>query len=158
MSRVVLSLGSNTGESDSILTEAIERIGSLPQTQVTKVSPRYITAPWGGVEQPDFINLCLEIETALSPEELLAATQEIERAAHRVRFIKWGPRTLDIDLIFYEGVTCRTETLTLPHPYFSKRAFVLVPLADLYPEKTVFGIHFAPFLNEVNDQIIRKEK
>ena len=155
--KAVLSLGSNMGDSDAILDKALAGIDALPSTRLTKVSPRYVTAPWGGVEQDDFINLCAEIETAFSPEGLLCALQKLERDAHRVRTVRWGPRTLDIDIVLFEGVTCESERLTLPHPRFTERAFVLRPLTDLYPDKTALGVDFSDALLSTADQKTEKK-
>lgn len=154
--KAVLSLGSNMGDRDAFLTAALSSIDALPATHVLRTSPRYVTAPWGGVEQEDFLNLCAEIETSLSPAGLLSCLQRLERDAHRTRTVHWGPRTLDIDIILYEGVTCESERLTLPHPRFLQRAFVLRPLSDLYPDKTALGVDFADALLSTADQKTEK--
>lgn len=152
MKHVVLSLGSNMGDSRRTLSAAVRAIGRLPSTKVTRTSRLYRTAPWGGVAQDDFLNLAVEIATDLSPSDLLTHLQQLELAAGRVRDIRWGPRTLDIDIVLYEGFVSDDPLLTLPHPRYTERAFVLRPMLDLYPDGTALGIDFSSALAAVADQ------
>ena len=152
MKRAVLSLGSNMGDSREILSSALQAIGNLPSTVITKRSRFYLTAPWGGVAQEDFINLAAEIATDLSPDQLLNHLQQLELVAGRTRDIRWGPRTLDIDIILYEGVIRDDPFLTLPHPRYTERAFVLQPMLDLYPDGVALGIDFSAALPAVAHQ------
>lgn len=152
MRHAVLSLGSNMGDSREILSAALRAIGRLPFTKVTKCSRFYRTAPWGGVAQEDFLNLAAEVETGLSPKELLTHLQQLELDAGRVRDVRWGPRTLDIDIILYEGVIRDDPLLTLPHPRYTERAFVLRPMLDLYPDGVALGVDFSRHLPAVADQ------
>jgi len=127
--RAFLSLGSNLGDRRSFLSQAIE---SLPD--VVAVSPVYETDPVGGPDQGPYLNLVVELSTQLTPNRLLGICHRIETAAERVREVRWGARTLDIDIIWIDGVTMDEERLTIPHPRWKQRRFVLAPLRDLAPE------------------------
>lgn len=131
MARAYLGLGSNLGDKVENLREAVRLIDEGPQTQVTGKSALYATAPVGYLDQDDFVNGVVEIETGLTPEALLALCQSVEQSLRRVRLIRWGPRTIDVDVLLYEGVVSSDPVLTLPHPRAHERAFVLVPLAEL---------------------------
>lgn len=130
MTRAFLSLGSNLGDRRQFLAEAVGSLGSL----VTAVSPVYETDPVGGPSQGRFLNLIVQLDTDVSPRELLAVCHRLESAAQRVRMQKWGPRTLDVDIIWIDGVTIDEPDLQIPHPRWSERTFVLAPLADLAPD------------------------
>lgn len=134
-----LSLGSNQGDREALLREAITRLAALPETRLLALSHIRETAPWGKTDQPAFFNMAVTIETRLTPESLLEATQEIEASMGRQRTEYWGPRTIDIDLLAYEGETRQTDRLTLPHPYLTQRRFVLEPLADIAPSLCIHG-------------------
>jgi 2-amino-4-hydroxy-6-hydroxymethyldihydropteridine diphosphokinase len=136
---VYLSLGSNQGDPAAILDAALAALDRLPDTRVTAVSHRYRTAPVGFLDQPHFLNLVAAVETTLPPPALLEETQRLEREAGRVRGTRWGPRTLDIDLVWYHGVTSNDERLHLPHPRMEERRFVLEPLAELAPGLLLAG-------------------
>lgn len=133
----MLSLGANLGDAADTLDQAVLALERHPRISVRARSSVYATAPWGGVEQNDFLNLNLLVDTSLNARELLAVAQGIEVACGRTRELRWGPRTLDIDLIRFgssgDEVVVDTETLTLPHPRAHERAFVLVPWAELEP-------------------------
>ncbi|HTO00850.1 MAG TPA: 2-amino-4-hydroxy-6-hydroxymethyldihydropteridine diphosphokinase [Microthrixaceae bacterium] len=124
--RTFLSLGSNLGDRESYLRHGIE---SLPD--VVAVSPVYETDPVGGPTQGPYLNLIVELRTQLAPTALLGICHRIETSADRVRDVRWGARTLDIDIIWMEGVTLDEERLTIPHPRWRERRFVLAPLRDL---------------------------
>ncbi len=114
------------------MREAVEAIGALPGVRVCAVSSVYESEPWGVVEQPRFLNMAAEVETALSPLELLNAVKAIELRLGRVAGgVKWGPRAIDIDLILWGDLVVQSPELELPHPEFRRRAFVLVPLAEI---------------------------
>jgi len=130
MTRAFLSLGSNLGERRQFLAEAVGSLGS----SVVAVSPVYETDPVGGPDQGRFLNLVVQLETDLAPRELLAVCHRLESAAQRVRTQRWGPRTLDVDIIWIDGVELDEPDLVIPHPRWSERTFVLAPLADLAPE------------------------
>lgn len=131
--RVYLSLGSNQGDSLALLAQASRALEALPDTRVAARSSVFRTAPVGYPDQPDFLNQVVAIETALDPHALLEQTQRIEQAAGRVRGVRWGPRTLDIDILWYDGKRVRDERLEVPHPRLEERRFVLEPLAELAP-------------------------
>jgi 2-amino-4-hydroxy-6-hydroxymethyldihydropteridine diphosphokinase len=137
--RVVLSVGSNLGDRLGTLQGCVQAIGDLPETDVLAVSPVYETAPVGGPAQPGYLNAVLVIETGLAPRDLLAATQRIEADFSRVRAERFGPRTLDIDIIGYDEQISDDPVLTLPHPRAHERAFVLAPWHDLDPTASLPG-------------------
>ncbi|HMR95539.1 MAG TPA: 2-amino-4-hydroxy-6-hydroxymethyldihydropteridine diphosphokinase [Microthrixaceae bacterium] len=128
--RTFLSLGSNLGDRRQHLSQAIE---SLPD--VVAVSPIYETEPVGGPGgQGPYLNLVVELHTPIAPRALLSICHRIEANAQRVRGERWGPRTLDVDILWMDGVTMADEALTLPHPRWKDRRFVLAPLRDLAPD------------------------
>jgi 2-amino-4-hydroxy-6-hydroxymethyldihydropteridine diphosphokinase len=132
--RVVLAVGSNLGDRLGTLQGCVQAIGGLPDTDVLTISPVYETAPVGGPAQPDYLNAVLIVSTALPPSDLLAATQGIEAEFGRVRpqgAERFGPRTLDIDVISYAELVSDDPVLTLPHPRAHERAFVLAPWHDV---------------------------
>ncbi len=131
---VYCSIGANLGEREQTLRACVDALDAVESSRVTRVSPLYETEPVGEVPQPDFLNAVVEVETALQPEAFFAACLRIEQHFGRERRIRWGPRTLDIDIILFGRRRVHTERLQIPHPRFSERAFVLIPLADLVPE------------------------
>lgn len=134
MNQAFIGLGSNLGDSRQHILDAIDELARLPATRVLARSRLYRTPPWGMLEQPSFVNAAVSIETPLAPHDLLGALLTIERAAGRVRDgERWGPRTLDLDLLHVSDVVLSDEQLTLPHPRMAERAFVLLPLNDLAP-------------------------
>jgi 2-amino-4-hydroxy-6-hydroxymethyldihydropteridine diphosphokinase len=150
--RVYLSLGSNLGDRAAYLRAALQHLGALPHTQVTAVSALHETPPWGHTEQPAFLNMAVMLTTALSPEALLEATQRIEGDLGRTRDTHWGPRTLDIDILAYEGEERHTAALQLPHPYATQRAFVLAPLAEIAPDLLLDGKTVQEWLERVKSE------
>lgn len=131
--KAYLSIGSNMGDKEGHLDFAIDQLNALPDTKVTAVSDFIVTEPYGGVEQDDFLNGALEIETLKTPEELLETALGIEKETGRERLIHWGPRTLDIDILFYDDEIIMTENLKVPHVEIPKRQFVLEPLSAIAP-------------------------
>jgi 2-amino-4-hydroxy-6-hydroxymethyldihydropteridine diphosphokinase len=130
MTRAFLSLGSNMGDSCALMREAVTSLD-----EVTAVSPVYRTDPVGGPSDQDpFLNIIVEIDTELSARELLGVCHRLEAAANRVRTIRWGPRTLDVDIIWMDGVEVHEPDLEVPHPRMRARRFVMAPLFDLAPE------------------------
>ena len=127
--RALLGLGSNLGDRVEYLRQAVVAI-----PDVVAVSDAYETDPVGGVEQEPFLNIVVELDTELSPRALLEVCREREQAADRVRVIRWGPRTLDVDVLWVDGETVDEADLEVPHPRMFERAFVLIPLADLAPD------------------------
>jgi len=128
-----LSLGSNLGEREAFLDMAVDCLEDDTSIYVSKVSDYIETKPYGYENQDDFINACLEIKTIYSPTELLAVCQSIENKANRERKIHWGPRTLDIDILFYDDEVIQSQELQIPHPEIPLRSFVLEPLAQIAP-------------------------
>ena len=141
--KMLLGLGGNLGDVNRTMDEALAAIAALPGTRVLRQSGRYRTTPVGVLDQPDFLNAVIEIDTALSPRAMLGACLGIEAALHRLRTIKNGPRVIDLDLLLADGEQHDDPELTLPHPRMRERAFVLVPLLDLYPDGQVYGYDLA---------------
>ena len=139
MTAVVLALGSNLGDRQDILQGALDAIVGLPGVRVTAVSPVYETVPVGGPAQPDYLNAVVLAETALPPRELLDRLHEIEAAFDRLRLVRWGPRTLDIDIVVFDSERSDDPELTLPHPRAHERAFVLAPWHDVDPDAALPG-------------------
>lgn len=131
--RAYIALGSNMGDKEKFLREAVDRLDARPAIRVKRVSSFIKTAPYGGVEQDDFLNGAAEIETLLSPDALLDELHRLEQAANRVREIHWGPRTLDLDILLYDDAIIQTERLTVPHVDMTNRDFVLIPMAEIAP-------------------------
>ena len=132
MNTTYLSLGSNLGDREANLREAIERL-EAPDVHVVRTSPVYETEPVDYTDQPWFLNLVVEAETGLLPRRLLSRINKIERTLGRVRTMAKGPRTIDIDILLYGQAVVRTAALEIPHPRMAERRFVLAPLADLAP-------------------------
>lgn len=130
-----LGLGSNMGDKKAYLDGAVKALSGTDGCEVLCVSDYLCTKPYGGVEQDDFLNACLRMRTLLTPRELLDRLHEIEQEAGRVRLIRWGPRTLDLDLLMYDDLVMETEDLILPHMEMHLREFVLAPLAQIAPWK-----------------------
>lgn len=129
---IYLALGANLGDRTSNLRRAIEALP--PLVKVLAESPIYETPPWGLADQPKFLNMVIEGETRLPPLELLHFLKQLERDLGRLPSVRYGPRLIDIDILFYDSLILDTPELALPHPHLHERAFVLVPLADLAPD------------------------
>lgn len=148
----VLALGANLGDAAATLEAAVRQLAETPGIELTGVSPVAVTQPVGGPPgQPDYLNLVLTLMTRLSPRALLAAVQEIERTHHRTREVRWGPRTLDIDVITYQNLTSDDPELTLPHPRAHLRAFVLTPWSWVDPEAMLGGARVAHLAAQADD-------
>src|SRR6266700_1103258 len=141
MASALIALGGNVGDVRATFQKAIATICGMTQGVLRARSSDYATPPWGDEQQPDFINACIEIETGLDPHALLFTLHKIEKKFGRDRAHerRWGPRTLDLDLIAYDDVKLDKRALTLPHPRLFERAFVLVPLAEIAPDRTIAG-------------------
>ena len=138
MARVALSIGSNLGDRQAALQSVLDAMGQ--NFTDIRVSQTYETAPWGVIDQPAFLNAIVLAETQLDAYAVLAFAQACEDSAARVRDVRWGPRTLDVDVILYDDLVQTDPVLTLPHPRAHERAFVLVPLVELDPEVQLPGL------------------
>ena len=134
--KAYVALGSNLGEREVLLRAAIEQLSQLPETRLGKVSSLYDTAPVGELDQPNFLNAVVQLETALTARQLLWNLLLVERRLGRVRHVaqRYGPRTIDLDLVLFGDQVIDTPDLKLPHPEYHRRAFVLVPLAEIEPK------------------------
>lgn len=137
MAKVYLGLGGNVGDSSETIISALERL--CDNQKFIAISHPYQTPPWGYENQAPFINACAIIETKDRPEVLLESCHAIERHFGRERVEKWGPRTIDIDLLVMDGVTRNSPNIMLPHPYITQRAFVLIPLNEIAPQLEIAG-------------------
>lgn len=146
MNRVFIGLGSNLGDREFLIRTAVEGLRALPRTQVTQVSSLYDTDPVGDVEQPAYLNAVVALETDLAPRELLWQLLLIENRMGRVRTQRWGPRSIDLDLLFHGREVVDEPDLRVPHPEAHRRAFVLIPLAELDPA----------FVHPVSGEPVRK--
>ncbi len=141
MTQAFVGLGSNLGDSESEIRQAFGALDAVAQTRLVRQSRLYRTPPWGRADQPDYVNAVAELETRLEPIALLRAMLSIERDAGRVRDgSRWGPRTLDLDLLLYADRLIHVDGLQVPHPHLAERAFVLLPLVELAPEYDVPGM------------------
>ena len=148
--RAYLGLGGNLGDPAASMGAALRMLDADAMTEVVSVSSLYRTPPWGKTDQDWFFNACALVETLLSPEDLLDACLGIEREMKRERLERWGPRTIDIDVLTFERVEQRGERLELPHPRMTGRGFVLMPLADIAPDLTVEGRPVQDWLQEAD--------
>lgn len=139
MHEVALALGSNMGDSAAILQGALDDLASVDGVRVIAVSPAYETDPVGGPDQDAYLNAVVLVVTDLDPWALLAVTQSIEQHWHRVREVRWGPRTLDIDILAVDAENVDSDDLVIPHPRAHERGFVLVPWADVAPDAQIPG-------------------
>lgn len=137
MTAVVLSIGSNLGDKFENLQTAVTKISQHPKILNLVTSALYVTEPFGGPDQDDFLNAVITFETHLTAEELLAFVQQLENEAKRVREVRWGPRTLDLDILTFGDLVQTSEKLTIPHPRISERAFVLVPWLEIAPDAQI---------------------
>lgn len=144
-----LGFGSNIGNRIEVIREALSQLKKHPKVHLIKSSSFYETAPWGEVNQEKFINLCVKIKTDLSPKELLDFCLSVEKKLGRKRLIKWGARTIDIDILLYGDKELHEDSLTIPHPYMLERAFVLIPLHQLSPNLICNG---RPITQWIQDQ------
>ncbi len=133
MSVVYIGIGSNLGDRKENCLRAIELLQKR-EIIVTKRSSLYETEPWGVKDQPLFLNMAIEIETGLNPEELLKILKEIEREVGRERYFKWGPRIIDLDILLFDNIILKTDNIEIPHPLMHERIFVLRPLCEIAPD------------------------
>lgn len=134
-----LGLGGNLGDPPATIRRALALLAERGHLRIDRVSPLYRTAPWGPVAQPDFANACALGATDLSPRNLLGEVKAVEALLGRVPGERWGPRAIDVDILFYAGETLDTPDLVIPHESLFERAFVLVPLAEIAPDLVIAG-------------------
>ncbi|MPR34697.1 2-amino-4-hydroxy-6-hydroxymethyldihydropteridine diphosphokinase [Salmonirosea aquatica] len=147
LTTIYLLLGSNLGDRARLMQNAVDQIGARIG-RLLRASALYETAPWGGIEQPAFLNQVLEVETSLAPEEVLRIILEIEHEAGRVRYERWGARHLDIDILYFGSSVMDTPRLTVPHPRLHERRFTMVPLVEIAPDFR------HPVLNKTNAELL----
>ena len=149
MARAYIGIGANLGDAPAQVRQAIEALGQIEQTSLIRASSLYRTAPVGFLDQPDFINAVVAVDTELDAHRLLAGLRQIEIQYGRVRTFKDAPRTLDLDLLLYEDAQFADDVLAVPHPRMHERAFVLVPLAEIAPDVII------PAKGPVGDWLLR---
>ncbi len=154
--RYVLGVGTNIGDRKENIERAITAIESLPKTRVVLKSSIYETQPVGYDEQDNFYNICLEVQSVFNPFEMIGAVLGIEAGFGRVRTIKDGPRIIDIDIIFVENMVIQSPNLTIPHPRYKQRRFVLEPLMELYPDGRFMGYRFGGLSKNIENQDVKK--
>jgi 2-amino-4-hydroxy-6-hydroxymethyldihydropteridine diphosphokinase len=158
LAEAFIALGGNVGDVRATFDHAISLLCDGPDLRLTARSSDYRTPPWGVTDQPPFINAVIAISTKLAPHALLARAQACERALGRDRAHEqhWGPRTIDLDILAYDNRILSDATLTLPHPHLFERAFVLVPLAEIAPDRVITGVSVREALARVDTSGIEK--
>ena len=158
MAEALLALGGNVGDVRKTLARAVAMLCEQGDIHLRARSSDYLTPPWGVEDQPPFVNLCVSVDTALTPQDLLARAQAVERAFGRDRDHeqRWGPRPLDVDILAYDDLILNEPDLTLPHPRLSERAFVLVPLAEIAPTRIIAGVRVDRALARLDHTGIKK--
>ncbi len=158
MAEAFIALGGNLGDVRATFEQAIAKLCEGDAVRILARSSDYRTPPWGVTDQPSFINAAIAIATSLSPHELLARAKATERALGRdpARERHWGPRPIDLDILAYDNVELHDPELTLPHPHIFERAFVLMPLAEIVPDRIIAGIQVREALARVDANGIEK--
>ncbi len=157
MSEAFLSLGSNIGDRILNIQKAIESLKRIPESKIVEISSLYETEPFGVTDiQNKYINCCLKISTTLSSEILMGCCLGIEAALERVRKYKFSPRTIDIDILIFDDETKNKKNLTLPHPELTKRAFVLIPLKEIYGKEIINNINISESLKNCDISTVKK--
>ena len=158
MNKAYLGLGTNMGNRVKYLRDACVMLSNHKNISICKISKVYETKAWGYTNQDDFLNICMEIDTNLEPEELLEVCHNIENQLKRVRTIRWGPRTIDVDILLFNNIASDDKALTLPHPRIKERAFVLIPLMDLNKELIIDDKNISYYLSKLNKEEIEEVK
>jgi len=158
MASALIALGGNVGDVRATFKKAIAKICGMAQAALLARSSDYATPPWGNERQSRFINACIEIETSLDPHALLFTLQKVEQSfgRNRSKEDRWGARTLDLDLIAYDQLSLQRPELTLPHPRLFERAFVLVPLVEIVPDRLIAGRSLKAALSELSSEGIKR--
>ncbi|MFS0562856.1 2-amino-4-hydroxy-6-hydroxymethyldihydropteridine diphosphokinase [Terribacillus sp. 179-K 1B1 HS] len=155
MKQAWIALGSNISPRETYLEQAARKLKEQPGIRLKQVSTVYETDPVGYEDQDQFLNLVVEVETSLGPMELLHICQNIEQELGRERVIRWGPRTVDLDILLYSTENMNVEELILPHPRMHERAFVLVPLVEIAPDLPLKGKQIKEWLDGMADQDVQ---
>lgn len=158
MASALIALGGNLGEVRATFRGAIANICGMAQATLLARSSDYATPPWGEEDQPRFVNACIEIDTSLDPHALLFVLHKVEMkfGRDRAKERRWGPRRLDLDLLAYDNVAIDKPELTLPHPRLFERAFVLVPLAEIAPDRVIRGRRIDDALSDLSTEGIER--
>ena len=158
MASALIALGGNVGDVRATFKKAIAHICGMAQGALLARSSDYATPPWGKKDQARFINACIEIETSLDPHALLSTLHKIEQkfGRDRAKERRWGPRTLDLDMIAYDDMSIDKVELTLPHPRLFERAFVLVPLTEIAPDRLIRGRRIKDALADLSTEGIER--
>ena len=151
-----LGLGGNIGDTKKNIEETIELLKKNDEIEVIRVSSFYETEPVGYTDQAWFLNVVVEIETSLEPLKLLDYCQHVENELKRVRIIRWGPRTIDVDILLYEDFISDSEILTVPHPRMTERAFAMIPLYEINSNLLIYGIDIKQIVENLKGEQIRK--
>jgi 2-amino-4-hydroxy-6-hydroxymethyldihydropteridine diphosphokinase len=152
VAEALVALGGNVGDVRATFEQAIAKLCDGPEVRLTARSSDYRTPPWGFTEQAPFVNAVIAVTTSLEPHDLLARTEECERelGRNRARERRWGPRAIDLDILAYDDLVLIDRDLILPHPHMLERAFVLVPLAEIAPDRLIAGVRVDDALNRVD--------
>jgi len=158
MAEAFIALGGNVGDVRSTFDRAVALLSADGTVKVTARSSDYRTPPWGVADQPPFVNAVIAVTTSLAPHDLLARALECERelGRNRARERRWGPRTIDLDLLAYDDLVLIDRDLILPHPHLFERGFVLVPLSEIAPDQVIAGIRVRDALERLNVSTIEK--
>lgn len=152
----IISVGTNLGDRKQNIEKAVDALNNIPYTDVVAVSSIYETEPVGYARQDNFYNAVFVVKSKFEPNEMLGICLGIESGFGRIRGIKYGPRILDLDIIFAENQQINTKNLTVPHPRYSERRFVLEPLLEIFPSGEFFDINFKQYIDNIEGQFINK--
>lgn len=152
--KYILSIGTNIGNRKENIEKACEALDLIPETRVLRCSSVYETEPVGYAEQDSFYNICVEVESGFEPNEMLGVCLGIEAGLGRVRSFKNAPRIIDIDIILFDGGEVNSKNLTVPHPRFTERRFVLIPLLELFPSGEAYSYEFKKHLLGIKGQAV----
>lgn len=156
MNKVYLSLGSNMGDKIQHLKDAVSIIKEYDRVSNVMVSSFYETAPVGYLDQDLFVNIALSLDTEMEPYEMLSLCQHVEEELKRKRIIRWGPRTIDVDILLFNDIISNDEKLTIPHPRMKERAFVIVPLYEIANDISIDGDSIESIYQALDKEDIRK--
>lgn len=152
----IISVGTNMGDREENIKRSIDAINLLPYTDVVAQSAVYETEPVGYARQQNFYNIILKVESVFDPHEMLGACLGIESGFGRLRTVRFGPRIIDIDIIFAEDEKIESRNLIVPHPRYKERRFILEPLLDIFPDGMVYGTDIKPFIKTLEGQDVVK--